>query len=192
MRPSGPPSPAGDRHWRGSVRFAAACALAFGTMALLVDWDAHTLTPTRTLLWLTLAATVFAVLLPQRITAGPGWLTARGPLTSRTVHTDALVAVRQYGDVSSHLILRDAYGHRLELDPRVLIANPSSGTNSTPASGAPSNAARCAGTPRTPTSCAGSGTASTTRPRRRYSRLRGFPEEVGPTPRPPPPLPALS
>ncbi|MEV1081495.1 hypothetical protein AB0I98_25155 [Streptomyces sp. NPDC050211] len=124
MRPSGPPSPAGDRHWRGSVRFAAACALAFGAMELLVDWDAHTLTPTRTLLWLTLAATVFAVLLPQRITAGPGWLTARGPLTSHTVHTDALVAVRQYGNVASHLILRDAHGHRLELDPRVLIANP--------------------------------------------------------------------
>ncbi|WP_210585919.1 hypothetical protein [Streptomyces sp. GESEQ-35] len=124
MRPSEPPSPAGDRHWRGSVRFAAACALVFGTMTLLVDWDAHTLTPTRALLWLALTTAAFAVLLPQRVTAGPGWLTVRGPFGRHTVHTDALIAVRHYGDISSHLILRDAHGQRLELDPRVLIANP--------------------------------------------------------------------
>jgi hypothetical protein len=40
------------------------------------------------------------------------------------VHTDALAAVRQYEGVSSHLVLRDVHGHSLELDPRVLAANP--------------------------------------------------------------------
>jgi hypothetical protein len=40
------------------------------------------------------------------------------------VHTDALTVVRQYGDVSARLVLRDAHGHWLELDPRVLVANP--------------------------------------------------------------------
>jgi hypothetical protein len=40
------------------------------------------------------------------------------------VRTDALIAVRQYSGASSHLVLRDAHGGRLELDPRVLMADP--------------------------------------------------------------------
>jgi hypothetical protein len=124
MDRSTPPSPVGDRHWRGSARLATGCALAFGTMTTLVDWDARTLTPARALLWLALSAAVFAVLLPPRVTAGPGWLTVRGPLHRRIVHTDALVCVRQYDGASSHLVLQDAHGHFLELDPRVLAANP--------------------------------------------------------------------
>lgn len=40
------------------------------------------------------------------------------------MRTDALVAVRQYGGVSAHLVLCDTHGRRLELDPRVLAANP--------------------------------------------------------------------
>ena len=40
------------------------------------------------------------------------------------MHTDALTVVRQYGDVAPRLVLWDAYGHHLELDPRVLAANP--------------------------------------------------------------------
>lgn len=124
QRSTPPPVPAGDRHWRGGARLATGCASAFLGMALLVDWDAETLTAARALLWFALAAALFAVLLPRRVTAGPGWLTVDGPLLRRTVHTDALTVVRQYGDVSSHLILRDAHGHRLELDPRVLVANP--------------------------------------------------------------------
>lgn len=124
MRGTGPPNPTGDRHWRGSARFATGCALAFAAMTLLLDWDAGTLTPPRALLWLTLSAALFAVLLPPSVTAGPGWLAVRGPLRRRAVRTDALVSVRQYGGVSSHLVLRDALGNRLELDSRVLVVNP--------------------------------------------------------------------
>ena len=93
-------------------------------MTMLVDWDAGTLTPPRTLLWITLSAAVFAVLLPPRVTAGPGWLAVRGLGRRRLVRTDALVAIGQFSGASSHLVLRDTDGHRLELDPRILIADP--------------------------------------------------------------------
>jgi len=124
MQWSGPLGPAGDRHRRGSARLAMICALTFCAMALLVDWDAGSLTPVRSLLWTTLSAAAFAVLLPHRVAAGRGWLAVRSPWRRHMVRTDALVAVRQYGGISSHLVLRDAYGRRLELDPRVLAANP--------------------------------------------------------------------
>ncbi|MFE9453742.1 hypothetical protein [Streptomyces sp. NPDC006739] len=124
MRTSSPPAPAGDRHWRGGATLAACCAVGFAALTLLVDWDAGTLTPARAALWTALSAAVLAVLLPPRVSAGPGWLSVRGPLRRRSVRTDALTAVGQYGDVSSHLVLRDAYGHRLEVDPRVLAASP--------------------------------------------------------------------
>ncbi|MFI2640778.1 hypothetical protein [Streptomyces sp. NPDC018610] len=96
MRRSGPPGSAGDRHWHGSARLALNCALAFYALSLLVDWDAGSLTPLRALLWLTLSVAVGAVLLPQRVSAGPGWLAVRTPWRRRVVHTDALTAVRQY------------------------------------------------------------------------------------------------
>ncbi|MFJ9821454.1 hypothetical protein ACIRU3_40650 [Streptomyces sp. NPDC101151] len=124
MRRSRPAGPAGDRHWRGSTRLAVSCALVFCTMSLLVDWDAGSLTPLRALLWSTLSTAVCAVLLPQQVSAGPGWLAVRTLWRRRIVRTDALAVVRQYDGVSSHLVLRDVYGHRLELDPRVLAANP--------------------------------------------------------------------
>jgi hypothetical protein len=124
MQRSRPPNPADDRHWRGSARLAAICALAFGTMTVLVDWDAGTLTPVRAVLWVALSAALLIVLLPHHVTAGPGRLAVRGPLHRRMVRTDALTGVRQYGGVSSHLVLRDTFGNRLELDPRVLVANP--------------------------------------------------------------------
>ncbi|WP_405579056.1 hypothetical protein [Streptomyces sp. NBC_01092] len=118
------PAPTGDRHWRSSARFAAGCALAFLGMTLLVDWDGHTLTPPRALLWLVMTAVLFTILLPQRVTAGPGWLAVHGLVRRQAVRTDALVTVRQYGDVCAHLTLCDADGRRLELDPRILVNNP--------------------------------------------------------------------
>ncbi|MCC5476934.1 hypothetical protein [Streptomyces barringtoniae] len=124
MRRSGPPGSAGDRHWRGSARLALTCALTFCALCFLVDWDAGSLTPLRALLWITLSAAVCAVLIPQRVTAGPGWLAVRTPWRRHVVRTDALVSVRQYDGVSSHLVLRDVHGHRLELDTRILAANP--------------------------------------------------------------------
>ncbi|MEU0206296.1 hypothetical protein [Streptomyces canus] len=115
---------AGDRHWRGNARLAAICALVFCALSLLVDWDGGTVTLLRALLWLTLSVTVFAVLLPPQVTAGPGWLEVRTPWRRHIVRTDALVAVRQYGGVSARLVLCDTHGGRLDLDPRVLAANP--------------------------------------------------------------------
>jgi hypothetical protein len=93
-------------------------------MTLVVDWDAHTLTPPRTMLWLVMTALLFTILLPQRVTAGPGWLAVRGLVRRQAVRTDALVTVRRHGDVSTRLTLRDTDGHCLELDPRILVANP--------------------------------------------------------------------
>lgn len=124
MRRSGPAGPAGDRHWRGSARLAVSCALLFCTMSLLVDWDAGSLTTLRALLWVTLSAAVCTVLLPHRVTAGPGWLAVRTPWRRHMVRTDALAVVRQYDGVSSHLVLRDVHGHSLEVDLRILAANP--------------------------------------------------------------------
>ncbi|MFE5819132.1 hypothetical protein ACFQ6S_37680 [Streptomyces sp. NPDC056479] len=118
------PTPTGDRHWHDSARFATGCALTFLAMTLVVDWDEHTLTPPRAMLWLVMTALLFTILLPQRVTAGPGWLAVRGLVRRQAVRTDALVTVRQYGDVSAHLTLRDTDGRRLELDPRILVANP--------------------------------------------------------------------
>ncbi|MFD8819787.1 hypothetical protein ACFV23_52030, partial [Streptomyces sp. NPDC059627] len=101
---------AGDRTWRGSAHLAVGCALGFGCLTFLVDWDAGTLTPARALLWGTLSVAVLIMLLPARVTAGPGWLAVRSPLRCRTVRTDSLVSVGRYGDVSAHLVLRDTHG----------------------------------------------------------------------------------
>ncbi|MFF7237003.1 hypothetical protein [Streptomyces collinus] len=124
MQRNGPTAPAGDRHWRGSARLAVSCALLFCAMALLVDWDAGSVSPLRALLWVSLSTAVGAVLLPPWVSAGPGWLAVRTPWRRHIVRTDALTAVRQYDGPSSHLVLRDVHGHRLELDPRILAANP--------------------------------------------------------------------
>ncbi|KUO12672.1 PH domain-containing protein [Streptomyces sp. DSM 15324] len=118
------PRPPGDLHRRGGVRLAAGCALLFGTLAVLVDWDAGTLTGPRAALWLTLTATLFAVLLPPRVTAGPGRLTVHGPLGRRTVRTDSLRSVRRHDGVTTRLVLRDTDGHHVELDARVLATDP--------------------------------------------------------------------
>jgi len=113
-----------DRHWRARARFAAACSLTFAALALLTDWDAGTLTAPRAALWLALAAALLLILLPDHVTASPGRLFSRGPLHHRVLHTDELVSVRQHGGLCADLILRDARGTRLQLDPRVLTGSP--------------------------------------------------------------------
>ncbi|MFE9614185.1 hypothetical protein [Streptomyces sp. NPDC006012] len=124
MERGAPPAPAGDRHWRGSARFAVVCAVVFGALTVLTDCAAGTFTPARAVLWLALSATIGLLLLPPRVAAGRGWLSVRGPLSRRTVRTDALVGVRQYEGAASQLVFRDVHGGRLELDTRVLAANP--------------------------------------------------------------------
>ncbi|MGI5423475.1 hypothetical protein [Streptomyces sp. CA-179760] len=124
MERSSPAAPVSDRHWRDGARLAGSCSLVFCAMCLLVDWDGGSLTLLRALLWGVLSATMFGVLLPPQVSAGPGWLAVRTPCRRIVVRTDALTAVRQYDGVSSHLVLRDVHGQRLELDPRILAANP--------------------------------------------------------------------
>ncbi len=49
---------------------------------------------------------------------------SRGPVRTRRVHTDLLVAVRGEGGPAPRLVLRDALGGRVVLDPAVLTGNP--------------------------------------------------------------------
>lgn len=100
------------------------CAGAFLGMAMLLDWASGGLTAPRATLWTGLAVVVLAVLLPPRVVAGHGRLTVRGLVRTRKVRVDALVGVSQTGEVARRLVLRDVYGGRVELDPRILVANP--------------------------------------------------------------------
>lgn len=84
----------------------------------------HGFTWLRILLWTTLATTLFVVLVPPRVRAGAGWLSSRGLLRAHTVRTDRLVSVRWSDGVAQRLVLRDTDGCRVEVDPRVFVANP--------------------------------------------------------------------
>lgn len=116
--------PVYDRRWRTDVRSAVRCAAALLALLLLVDGVAGTLTPWRGLLWPALAALLFGVLYPARVAAGEGWLATRRLLCTRRVRTDQLVAVRWDDGVSRRLVLNDALGGRVELDPTVFVDNP--------------------------------------------------------------------
>ncbi|MCC9306164.1 hypothetical protein LN042_03415 [Kitasatospora sp. RB6PN24] len=113
-----------DRRWPAAARHAFCSAAVLLAAALLIDWGSGRLTPLRAGLWVLLATVTFVVLLPARVVAGEGWLEVRGLWRRRRVATDALVSVRASGAVAIRLIMRDAHGGRLELDPRVLAANP--------------------------------------------------------------------
>lgn len=113
-----------DRRRFADVRFAVGWAAAFAACAFLLDWSSGGLTPARAGIWSVFAAVAFALLLPPRVTAGEDWLAVRGLIRKRRVRTDALVAVGISGAVAVRLILRDAYGGRVELDPRTLVASP--------------------------------------------------------------------
>ncbi|MCX5435263.1 hypothetical protein [Streptomyces sp. NBC_00063] len=91
---------------------------------LLIDWWAGGFTAPRVALWVALAALLFMILYPARVTAGEGWLASRGLLRERRVRTDMLVSVRCLGGVSQRLRLRDTSGRRLEINPQVLVNNP--------------------------------------------------------------------
>jgi hypothetical protein len=58
------------------------------------------------------------------VSAGTGWLATRRLLRTRRVRTDLLVAVRPLDGVAQRLVLRDALGNRVEIDPEVLPRNP--------------------------------------------------------------------
>jgi hypothetical protein len=113
-----------DVRWAGAARFAVGCAALLLTLLLVVDGLSGNLTLVRAGLWSALAALLFVVLIPARVSAGPGRLTSLALLRRRTVRTDRLVSVSWSDGVSQRLVLRDSEGGRVELDPRVLLATP--------------------------------------------------------------------
>lgn len=115
---------AGDSGWPGRLRFAAGCSAAFFAAPLLIDAGTGQLRWWRALTWGALGLAAFAILLPPRVTAGAGWVRVRGLFRERQVHTDRLIGVGWHRSTAPQLLLRDAHGGWLELDPQVLEANP--------------------------------------------------------------------
>ncbi|MCQ4081227.1 hypothetical protein NGB36_11605 [Streptomyces sp. RB6PN25] len=113
-----------DRWWAVGARWAVYGAVVFLGLTTLFDWGSGGLTGLRIGLWATLGAMVFAVALPPRVTAGEGWLAVRTFVRTNQVRTDALVEVRRSGAIAMRLVLTDAYGGCVEVDPRILIDNP--------------------------------------------------------------------
>lgn len=122
--PTAPVCPACDRNWAADLRSALYCAGTLLGLLLLTDEASETFTPVRAALWCGLGLLVFLVLFPPRITAGEGWLAVRGALRTRRVRTDRLVSVHLAGSTGQRLLLRADLGCSVELDPRVLAANP--------------------------------------------------------------------
>jgi hypothetical protein len=113
-----------DRLWAQDVRGSIRCAAVLLGLLLLIDWAAGSISAPRVTLWAALAVLLFLVLYPTRVSAGEGWLVSRGLLRARRVRTDHLVSVRCLDGVGQRLVLRDTFGARVEIDPRVLVANP--------------------------------------------------------------------
>lgn len=74
--------------------------------------------------WAAIGVLFMIILLPPRVAAVDNRLVSRGAFIHRRVCTARLVAVRMVDGVAQRLVLSDASGGRLELDPRVLVANP--------------------------------------------------------------------
>ncbi|MGW1363832.1 hypothetical protein ACWCQP_41255 [Streptomyces chartreusis] len=124
-QPAGPPEEAAyDRRWARDVFDSVRCAGVLLGLLFLIDWGAGTLTDGRAALWLALAVLLFVVLCPARVSVGGGWLASRRLLRTRRVRTDLLVSVRCLDGVAQRLVLRDAFGERVEIDPQVLVGNP--------------------------------------------------------------------
>ncbi|MFF8732475.1 hypothetical protein ACF073_39345 [Streptomyces sp. NPDC015171] len=122
--PAGTGAVVHDRSRPQEVRGSLRCAAALFGLLLCVDWAAGSLSWWRGTLWLLLALLLLLVLFPARVTAGPGWLATRRLLRTRRVRTDLLIAVRPVDGVAQRLVLRDALGNRVEIDPEILIRNP--------------------------------------------------------------------
>jgi hypothetical protein len=113
-----------DRDWAGDVRNSVRSAGALLALLLLVDRAAGSLTWWRGALWCVLALLLLLVLFPARVSAGEGWLATRRLLRTRRVRTDLLTAVRPLGGIAQRLVLRDALGNRVEVDPETLVRTP--------------------------------------------------------------------
>ncbi|WP_406441505.1 hypothetical protein OHB00_37270 [Streptomyces sp. NBC_00631] len=115
---------ANDVEWRRELWAAARCAGILLALLLLVDWGSGRVTPWRSALWLTLTGLLFVLLYPARVSAGRNWLASRQLVRERRVRTDLLVSVRCLDGISPRLLLRDALGGRVEIEPEVLVRNP--------------------------------------------------------------------
>ncbi|MBT1182711.1 hypothetical protein HET69_01485 [Streptomyces sp. CJ_13] len=113
-----------DIHWAGEMRSAIGVASLLYSALLAMDAGFGKLDATRGALWTGLAALLFVILLPSRVSVGPGLLSARGLLVEHAVRTDSLVSVRWSDGVAQRMILRDTEGSQVEIDPTVLVRNP--------------------------------------------------------------------
>ncbi|MFE9439062.1 hypothetical protein ACFYO2_08650 [Streptomyces sp. NPDC006602] len=120
----GPGAAVHDRRWVKEMRSALHCAATLLGLLLVIDWGEGCFALWRSLLWLSLGLLLFAVLCPPQVRAGEGWLASRGLLSERLVRTDLLVSASCPDGVSRRLVLRDALGGRVEIDPQVLVDNP--------------------------------------------------------------------
>ncbi|KOV59700.1 hypothetical protein [Streptomyces sp. MMG1121] len=123
-RPEDAGGTANDQDWARELWSAVRCAGVLLALLLLVDWGSGRSAPWRTALWCALAVLLFAVLCPARVSAGRDWLASRRLGREHRVRTDLLVSVRCLDGVSHRLLLRDALGNRVEIDPEVLVRNP--------------------------------------------------------------------
>ncbi|WP_428954817.1 hypothetical protein [Streptomyces sp. cg35] len=113
-----------DRNWARELRAAVLCSVLLLGLVTTIDAANSTLSPARGVLWTGLTLLLYVVLHPPRVTAGPGRLAVRGLLRGGHVCTDLLVSVRRAEGITPRLVLRDALGARVELDPKVLTSNP--------------------------------------------------------------------
>ncbi|MFI5617145.1 hypothetical protein [Streptomyces sp. NPDC051567] len=113
-----------DARSAGESRCAVVVAALFPLLLLAVDAAAGSTSGRRTLLWAALGLVLLAVLWPTRVRATTGLLTTRGLLRGRHVRTDRLASVAWHDGIAQRLVLEDTEGNRLELDPRVLAADP--------------------------------------------------------------------
>ncbi|MGW7523207.1 hypothetical protein [Streptomyces sp. NPDC054783] len=123
-RPDAPGEAATDRDWTRERWSAVRCAGVLLTVLFLIDWGSGRIALWRAALWLALSGLLLVVLYPARVSAGGNWLASRRLLREHRVRTDLLVSVRCLDGVSPRLVLRDAMGGRVEIDPHVLVRNP--------------------------------------------------------------------
>ncbi|MEU0437473.1 hypothetical protein ABZ153_38915 [Streptomyces sp. NPDC006290] len=113
-----------DERWAGDMRLTCQCSGVFLGMLFAFDACAGTLDSARAVVWSILGVLFFFVLVPSRVTAGPGWLRSCWLGRDRVVRTDQLVCVRWAPGAARRVVLRDADGGRVEVDAEVLVANP--------------------------------------------------------------------
>jgi hypothetical protein len=113
-----------DRDWAGDVRSSVRSAGVLLALLLPVDWVAGSLVWWRGALWCVLALRLLLVLFPARGSAGEGWPATRRLLRTRRVRTDLPTAVRPLDGIAQRLVLRDALGNRVEVDPEALVHTP--------------------------------------------------------------------